>query len=166
MWVYCVVLSQTSEEVNAEPQCQGVQPREASAVCGEMGWGSVDLVFPQRGVGGGAWDCSAVSGQGTDGAWGQQQGSGLGETDRCQGCVAMDYDVSDEYWWASRWDLWLAQGVCVGSQWAWSSFGRTDWLTPLSLTELCDLGQPLNLCLGFLTCSWRMWSACLRVGGG
>lgn len=39
--------SQASEEINTEPQRQGVQSHKASAVCGEMGWGNEDW-FPER----------------------------------------------------------------------------------------------------------------------
>lgn len=45
MRIYLVFLLQTSEEVNIEPQCQGVQSHKASAVCGEMGWENMDFVF-------------------------------------------------------------------------------------------------------------------------
>lgn len=38
-------LSQTSEEVNTEPQRQGVQSHKASAVCGKTGGVDVDW-FP------------------------------------------------------------------------------------------------------------------------
>lgn len=45
-------LSQTSEEVNTEPQRQGVQSHKASAVCGETGWVDVDW-FPRGRLGSG-----------------------------------------------------------------------------------------------------------------
>lgn len=47
-----LLFSQTSEEVNTEPQRQGVQSHKASAVCGEMGWADVDW-FPRGRLGSG-----------------------------------------------------------------------------------------------------------------